>query len=72
MTQVTITDFRKNLKKYSILAQKEDLEIVNRKEVVFIVKGPRSSKMDAFNALMGAARSDVPYEEILKERIKEL
>ena len=72
MTQVNITDFRNNLKKYSILAQKEDLEIVNRGEVVFIVKGPKSNKMDAFNALMGSAPSDIPYEEILKERIKEL
>ena len=69
MTQINITEFRNNLKKYTDMAQQEDLEIVNRGVVAFIVKSPRSSKEDAFKALLGAARSDVPYEDILKEKV---
>ena len=72
MTQINITDFRNNLKKYSELVQHQDYEIVNRGKVVFIIKSPKSNKEDAFNSLIGAAVSDTPYEEILKGRIKEL
>ena len=72
MTQVNITDFRNHLKKYSKLVQKQDLEIVNRGVTVFIVKSPRSNKEDAFNSLIGAARSETPYEDILKERMNDL
>ncbi len=72
MIQVNITDFRNNMKKYSRIAKEQDLEILNRGEVVFIVKSPGSNKLEALHSLMGAVISDVPYEEILKERLREL
>ena len=71
MKRVSITQFRKNLKKYAEMAQEQDLEIVNRNQAVFIVKGPKQSKEDAFNALMGVAKSDIPYEDVLKEKTKQ-
>ena len=72
MTQVSITEFRNNIKKYSEMVQIQDLEVVNRGQVIFIVKSPKSNKESAFSALMGAAKSDIPCEEILKEKTKEL
>ncbi len=72
MTQVAITEFRNNLKKYSEMVKEQDLEIVNRGEVVFVVKSPKSNKKEAFNALMGAAVSETDYKDILREKIKEL
>ena len=72
MTQVNITEFRNNIRKYSIIAQEKDLEIVNRGKVLFIVKSPRSNKEEAFRSLLGAARSDVPYETVLQEKLREL
>ena len=72
MTQINITDFRNNLKKYSELAKKKDFEVVNRGETVFIVKSPKSVKKEAFNALAGAAKSDIPYEKILENKAKKL
>ena len=71
MTQIAITEFRNNIKKYSEMAKEHDLEIMSRGEVVFIVKSPKSNKKDAFNALMGAVRSETDYEDILKEKVKE-
>ena len=53
------------------MAQEQDLEIVNRNQAVFIVKGPKQNKEDAFNALMGVAKSDFPYEDVLKEKTKQ-
>ena len=72
MIQIAITEFRNNMKKYSAIAQEQDLEIVNRGKVLFIVKSPKSYREEAFARLMGAVKSDVPYEDILKEKIKEL
>ena len=72
MTQVNITEFRNNIKMYSEMAKKQDLEITNRGEVLFIVKGPRSNREDAFKALLGAAKSETDYSEILKEKVSEL
>ena len=71
MKRVSITQFRKNLKKYAEMVQEQDLEIVNRNQAVFIVKGPKQNKEDAFNALMGVAKSDIPYEDVLKEKTKQ-
>lgn len=71
MKRVSITQFRKNLKKYAEMVQEQDLEIVNRNQAVFIVKGPKQNKEDAFNALRGVAKSDIPYEDVLKEKTKQ-
>ena len=71
MKRVSITQFRKNLKKYAEMAQEQDLEIVNRNQAVFIVKGPKQNKEDAFNELMGVAKSDIPYEDVIKEKTKQ-
>lgn len=56
----------------SIRIYQEDLEVTDRGKVLFIVKSPKSNKEDAFNTLIGVARSDIPYEEIFKEKIREL
>lgn len=72
MKQISVSEFRRNLKKYSEIVQKEDLEVTDRGKVLFIVKNPKSNKEDAFNTLIGVARSDIPYEEIFKEKIREL
>lgn len=72
MVKVSITDFRKNLKKYCELVQQQDYEIVRRNKVVFIIKSTKSNKEDALNSLVGAAKSDICYEDVLKNKISEL
>ena len=44
MKRVSISQFRKNLKKYAEMAQEQDLEIVNRNQAVFIVKALSKTK----------------------------
>ena len=70
--RVTITDFRRNMKKYCLMVKKESLEITKRGATVFFVESPKTDKTAAMNALAGAAGSDIPYEKILIERLKEL
>ncbi len=68
MKQITVTEFRKNIKKYSVLAKQEDFEVVSRGKVLFIIKGPQNAKKEALNRILGAAPSNIPYEVILKEK----
>ena len=72
MIQINITKFRNNIKKYSEIAKDQDLEITNRGKILFIVKGPGSNREDAFRALLGAAKSETDYRDILKEKLSEL
>jgi len=72
MTQVNITEFRNNIKKYCKLVQKTDIEVINRNEVMFVMKSTKSNKKEALNAILGAAPFDGDYKEILKGRIKEI
>ena len=69
MIQVNITEFRNNIKKYSLLAKKQDIEVIDNGKTVFIVTNHKSDKKEAFKALSGAAKSNIPYEEILKNKI---
>ena len=68
MKRVSITQFRKNLKKYAEMVQEQDLEIVNRNQAVFIVKGPKQNKEDAFNALMGVANQISLMKTFLRKK----
>ena len=72
MEQVSITEFRNNLKKYVHLAKQTDLEVLNHGEVVLIVKSPGSRKKKAFDNLVGAAVSNTPYEDVLLHKLEEL
>ena len=72
MTRVNISEFRNNLKYYSEIAKTDDIEVFNRDEVVFYIQSLKNKKAEAFKRLDGIIKSDIPYEVILKERLKEL
>lgn len=71
MTVVNITDFRNNLKKYSDLAQNEELKVVSHNKTLFYVKSPKSRRQEALENLCGCIDSQENYKEILKNRIKD-
>lgn len=72
MTQVSITEFRNNIKKYSELVKKGDIEVISRGKVVFVVKSPSARKKEAAASIIGCVPSDADYEDILKMRMTEL
>ena len=72
MTIVNITEFRNNIKKYADIAKKDDIEVVNRNEIVFVIKSLSSYKEEAFQRLAKAVDQDVIYENILKRKLLEL
>lgn len=72
MTIVNVTEFRNNLKKYSELAQEDDLKIVNHDKTLFYVKGVKSRREEAIEFLSGCcAENETDYKEVLKNRVKD-
>lgn len=72
MSEVSITELRNNIKKYAKLAQNEDFQVTNRGEIVFYIKSPKSYVAEAIDRLKGAAETNIPYEDILKGKLKDL
>lgn len=72
MTIVSISDFRKNLKKYTDLVKSEDVMVYSNGKAVMKVTSPVSKKIESFRKLKGIAKTDIPYEEILKNKLNEI
>lgn len=71
MTQINITEFRKNIKYYAQLAQNEELAIVSHDKFCFVHK-VLCKKGAAIKELKGVCVSEKDYKEILKNRILEI
>ena len=71
MTEVSISEFRKNIKLYSSKVQDEDLLIVSNGKPVMRVSNPNKAKLQLLDSLRGV----VPIgdeNKILESKLKEL
>ncbi|MBR4462552.1 MAG: type II toxin-antitoxin system prevent-host-death family antitoxin [Erysipelotrichaceae bacterium] len=72
MTLITMTELKKDLKKYTHLAKQEDVYITkNGKPYVKIVDVARD-KRGALRELAGCIRLEKSYEELMDERYASL
>ena len=73
MTQVSITDFRNNLKKYSIIAQEQDLETVKLEDdKVYDAICALSSDMSGYeDALMVICAKNLAADHIVTRNLKD-
>lgn len=68
MTIITMTDLKKDLKKYTSIARQEDVIITkNGKPFVKLVSASLD-KQKLVDELAGCIRLDRSYEELMKER----
>ena len=72
MTEITVTEFRRDLKKYAELVKQEDILVLNNGRPVMMITDPMKDKIRAVKALRGIAKGNEDPEEILKERLKSL
>ena len=72
MVMVSISEFRKNMKKYAEMVKSEDIVVVSNGKPVMRVTYPSKNKLETVRRLRGIAKTDKTYEEILKEKLKEL
>ena len=71
MIEISISEFRKNIKHYSTLVLKEDILVVNNGKPVMKVINPNKSRLMLAKSLLGSV-PEANEEEILEDRIKEL
>ena len=72
MIEVSVTEFRKDLKKYARMVKTEDVVVMNNGKPIMRITDPTYSKVEKVLKLRGIAKTQRDYEEILKERINEL
>ena len=56
----------------AFLAKKEDIEVLNHNKTIFIVRSPDNIKKEACMFLKGILPKDFSYEDVMKNKLKEL
>ena len=72
MTEVNVTEFRRDLKKYAEMVKTQDLVIVSNGRPIMRITDPAKNKTLRMKQLRGIAKTDKDPEDILKERLSEL
>lgn len=72
MISISISDFRKDMKKYSELVKQEDIMVTSNGKPVMRIVDPAKDKKQKVLKLRGVVKSDKTYEEIMEEKLKEL
>ncbi len=72
MTEVNVTEFRRDLKKYAEMVKTQDLIIISNGRPIMKITDPAKNKTLRMKQLRGIAKTDKDPEDILKERLSEL
>ena len=72
MTEINVTDFRRDLKKYAEMVKTQDLIIVSNGRPIMKVTDPAKNKTLRMKNLRGIAKTDQDPDEILKGKLLEL
>jgi len=64
---ITATEFKKNLGMYMLKALEEDIYITKNGEILVKLSNPNKEKVDVLNSLVGAASSESPTLDEIKE-----
>lgn len=71
MTEISISEFRNNIKYYSKKVQEEDLLIMNNGKPIMKVTNPNKNKLLLVDSLLGSVPAD-DEKKILKNKLNEL
>ena len=72
MTVVTVSEFRKDIKKYSELVRDEDIIVVSNGKPIMKISDPLKDKIAAIKSLRGIVSNVNDYESILRRKLEEL
>ncbi len=72
MTEINVTEFRRDLKKYAEMVKTQDLVIVSNGRPIMKITDPAKNKTLRMKQLRGIAKTDKDPEDILKGRLSEL
>ena len=68
MTQVTISEFKKNIKYYSDLVKKEDILVLDNGKPIMRITDPLKNRTKRMKQLRGIIKTDTEFEKILEMR----
>ena len=69
---ITTTELEKNLGKYLLLVEKEDVYITHNGRVVAKLTNPNQDRVEAARSLFGILPADITLEEAREERLGKL
>ena len=72
MTQISISEFRKNLKKYADTVKEEDILVFNNGRPVMRISDPNRDKVMQLKKLRGILKTDLTYEEMLEGKLTDI
>lgn len=72
MTQIAISEFRNNMKKYTKLLEKDDLLIMSNDVPVMKITHPFKDRRLQMKKLKGIVKTDLEFEEVMENRLLEL
>lgn len=63
MCTITATELKKNLGKYMLLGQKEEIEVTNRGKVVFYITPQKLKLIDKVERMFGTLPREAYYDD---------
>lgn len=69
---ITATELEKNLGKYLLLAEKEDVYITRNGKVVAKLTNPYQNRVDMAKSLFGILPADITLEDAREERLNKI
>ena len=69
---ITATELEKNLGKYLLLAEKEDVYITSNGKVVAKLTNPYQNRVDMAKSLFGILPADITLEDAREERLNKI
>ena len=72
MTQISISEFRKNIKLYSSKVKEEDILVMSNGKPIMRISDPMKDKVEKMKSLQGIIDTDKTFEEIMEEKILDI
>ena len=72
MTQISISEFRKNIKLYSSKVKEEDILVMSNGKPIMRISDPMKDKVEKMISLQGIIDTDKTFEEIMEEKILDI
>ena len=72
MTQISISEFRNNIKHYSQLVKEEDILVVNNGKPIMRITDPMKDNIARMKSIKGILKTDKSFEEIMEEKLLDI
>lgn len=72
MINISISEFRKNIKLYSEKVKNEDIIVVSNGKPIMRISDPMKDKVEQIKSLKGIIKTDKTYEEIMEGKLTDI